>query len=163
MNSKIEIRTSRIVPGEADEISQLIKEVVSPLDYYSEFARRAEISKYTPELLQESIRNDPDSILVGRNGSNILGFCLSRYDDGLIWLAWFGVHPRWRRQGIASALLSALEPTVHPRGCHKIWCDCRTVNKPSKAVLELSGYKMICTVVNHWYGHDFILWEKLVP
>lgn len=149
-------------PEESEAVSKIVAEVIQPLTYYNDWARSSELRKYTPTLLREAISKDPYSVLVAENQSGIIGFCISREDDGLVWLAWFGVHPNWRGQGVAIALLEKFEETVRLRGCHKIWCDCRTENVASQAILTRLGYKRICTVRNHWYGQDFILWEKLI-
>jgi ribosomal protein S18 acetylase RimI-like enzyme len=147
--------------SEAEALSSLFRQVVTLLPYYNETAKNSEIKKYSPRLLRESTAADPESALVAKQDGQLLGFCLSRYDDGLIWLEWFGVHPAHRRKGVASALLRALEKKARKR-THKIWCDCRTENGPSIEILTAHQYQQLCTLRNHWYGQDFILWEKLV-
>jgi ribosomal protein S18 acetylase RimI-like enzyme len=137
-------------------------EVISEIEYYSPEARRSEISKYTASKLLELIRGDAKSVLVATNRGSPVGFCISTYDDGLIWLAWFGVARSQRSRQIGSQLLDAAVDLVRPRGCHKIWCDSRTSNMESRSVLIRAGFREICRVEKHWYGHDFWLWEKFV-
>lgn len=164
MNAKIAppLTIDRMKCEESEPLGSLFTQVVLALPYYNETAKRTEIGKYSPTLLCDSISSDPDSVLVAKSEREIVGFCFSHEDDGLIWLAWFGVHPSYRRRGIGSALLQKLEHTVRNGRSHKIWCDCRTENEASKLALTRQGYKILCTVRNHWYGQDFILWEKLV-
>ena len=152
----------RMRAGEADDLNRLFTRTLEALPYYNETAKRSEAAKYSAKLLRESTENDPDSVLVARIDDQIVGFCFSKGDDGLVWLAWFGVHPSFRRQGIGSQLLLKLDETVRSGRSHKIWCDCRTENEASKVALRRHGYVELCTVRNHWYGQDFILWEKLV-
>ena len=147
---------------EAEEIASLFVEVLTSLPYYNEQAKASELVKYKPSLLRDSAEEDPDSILVARDADQIVGFCFNRNDDGVIWLSWFGVHPDYRRMGIGSALLRKLESTVREGRSHKIWCDCRTENEVSKCTLAKEGYTQLFTLLNHWYGQDFIIWEKLV-
>lgn len=166
-NTMTQARESSITLGpmaaeEAEELSRMFRQIVSGLPYYNEIAKSAEIAKYSPELLRASVSERPDSVLIARDGPKLAGFCFSEDDDGTVWLAWFGVHPSYRRQGIGRALLQKLEEVTRNRNLHKIWCDCRTENEASKAVLSLHGYVELCTVRNHWYGQDFILWEKSV-
>lgn len=140
----------------------LIARVISSVEYYSPNARAAEIAKYTADRLAAMIRRDTESVLTATLGTDLVGFCITTYDDGLIWLAWFGVDRAARARGIGAALLDAAIVSVKERGCHKIWCDTRTTNTQSKSVLTRAGFHEICTLRNHWYGHDFILWERLV-
>lgn len=149
-------------PKEALATAELISSVIQSLSYYNARAKEEEIAEYSPEKLVRSVEEDPHSVLVAKRGKEVVGFCLSRYDDGLIWLAWFGVKPEYRRQGIASQLLITLEKTVRQRKAHKIWCDTRTENLPSQTLLRRAGYRQVAILLNHWYGQDFYIWEKPV-
>jgi RimJ/RimL family protein N-acetyltransferase len=149
-----------MLPNEAAATAELVRNVISPLSYYSERAREAETAKYTAQGLCEIAAQDEYAVIVARFDKDLVGFCISRYDDGLIWLAWFGVRADWRGTDAAVVLLRALDDSVQARGCVKIWCDTRTENLRSQRVLKREGYRMICTLTRHWYGHDFHLWEK---
>ena len=135
-------------------------EVISTLGYYNERARKEEIAKYTSPKLEDLAADDPDAVFVAYAHEEPIGFCISRYDDGLIWLSWFGVKNGHRRVGVGTALLRAMIGTVRRRQCHKVWCDSRTSNKESEIVLGQAGFRKICEVKNHWYGQDFFLWER---
>jgi ribosomal protein S18 acetylase RimI-like enzyme len=150
----------RMRAGEAEELNHLFVRIVEALPYYNNFAKRSEIAKYSPESLRDLAEKELDSVLVARVDDQIVGFCFSESDDGLVWLAWFGVDPLFRRHGVGAQLLEKLEETVRNGRSHKIWCDCRTENEASKVALTKRGYIQLCTVRNHWYGQDFILWEK---
>ncbi len=152
----------RMRETEAESLSSLFTQVVSALPYYNDLAKRSEIAKYSSQALRDAALLDPDSVLVARIESELVGFCLSRNDDGLIWLSWFGVDAAHRRKGIGAALIESLEATVRSGRSHKIWCDCRTENEASKTLLNKHAYQQLCIVRNHWYGQDFILWEKLI-
>lgn len=158
--AKSTVEIVRMKMGRAISVANLMREVIDPLEYYSTQAKEAEIAKYTPSKLRQLCKEDPDSVLIAEVESKTVGFCVSRYDDGLIWLAWFGVRQEHRNHGIGVRLLAALETTVRARGAHKIWCDCRTNNIKSKRVLIDSGFTPFGLARNHWFGHDFILWEK---
>ena len=148
-----------VATDEMDALAALMRDTIQPLVYYNEPAIRAELIKYTAEKLRARAEVDPHAILVSRDESGLTGFCVSRFDDGTVWLDWFGTAQRARGRGIGSALLAALANTLPSRNAHKIWCDSRTDNKESKATLERAGYTRITTLVNHWYGQDYFLWE----
>lgn len=144
------------------EASTLFAKIVLSLPYYNEAARCSEASKYSPRRLEQMIASDVDSVLVATVNKQIVGFCFSNIDDGLIWLSWFGVSPKYRGCGVGTALLSALDDRAKRAAAHKIWCDSRPNNVASRLTLAGSGYREICTLVNHWYGQDFLLWERSV-
>lgn len=156
------IAVSPMSDGDADGVSQLFAGVLAELPYYNEKAKRSEGAKYTAERLREAIRSRPDAVLVARSEGEIVGFCFSNEDDGVIWLSWFGVHPTARLHGAGTTILRALEDRAISSGFRKIWCDCRTTNTGSKVTLTSFGFEPLCTIRNHWYGQDFILWEKLL-
>jgi ribosomal protein S18 acetylase RimI-like enzyme len=151
----------RPMPRErAREVGDLIARVVKALPYYNERARREEVSKYGPAELAEIVTTEPLAVLTADVDGRLAGFCISRYDDGLLWLAWFGVDEPFRRCGVGAALVGALENTLAERRAHKIWCDTRTDNVASQRLLTRFGFTRIAKLTNHWYGQDFYLWEK---
>jgi ribosomal protein S18 acetylase RimI-like enzyme len=159
LDNAMQLTVSPMQPEEADAVALIVRSIIPTLHYYNERAKQEEVAKYSEGELRGMSREDPASILVARIGGRVVGFCLSRYDDGLIWLSWFGVVPGNRKQGLGRALLDALAATLHERKAHKIWCDTRTDNVRSQQVLEAAGFKRITQIANHWYGQDFILWE----
>jgi ribosomal protein S18 acetylase RimI-like enzyme len=148
-----------IAEHEIDALAALMRDTIQPLAYYNECARRAELAKYTADGLRSLVAEDPQAVLVARDSSGLIGFCVSRYDDGTIWLSWFGTAAHARGRGIGSSLLAALAKTLPSRHAHKIWCDSRVDNKESQSVLERAGFRRIATLTNHWFGQDFFLWE----
>src|ERR1017187_3552420 len=148
-----------IAEHEVDALAALMKDTIQPRACYNERARRAELAKYTADGLRSVVAADPQAVLVARDSSGLIGFCVSCYDDGTIWLSWFGTAARARGRGIGSSLLAALAKTLPSRYAHKIWCDSRVDNKESQSVLERAGFVCIATLTNHWYGQDYFLWE----
>lgn len=153
----------RLDPRDAARVAGLMREVIAAVPFYSEEAKRSEIAKYPEDALRAAAAADPDTVLVAKSGDAVVGFCVSRHDDGLIWLSWFGVDPAWRGRGVADVLLARLEEATRARGIHKVWCDSRTDNLPSRRALARAGFREICTLESHWYGQDFVLLEKPVP
>lgn len=140
-------------------LADLLRETIQPLAYYNDRARRAELARYTADGLRALVAADPQAVLVARDHTGLAGFCVSRFDDGTIWLSWFGTASRARGQGVGASLLAALAKTLPSRHAHKIWCDSRTDNVESNSVLERAGFRRIATLTNHWYGQDYHLWE----
>ncbi|MBI3813383.1 MAG: GNAT family N-acetyltransferase [Nitrospinae bacterium] len=147
---------------DAPQLSHLVEVVITKLAYYNTREQQEELAKYSREALCALIECDPDAVLVAAAEGDIVGFCISRYDDGVLWLSWFGVREDHRGAGIGRELLSALESSCPRRKCHKIWCDTRVPNDRSARVLANAGYHKVCTLLNHWYGQDFHIWEKVL-
>ena len=152
----------RMRRAEAPDVAALIQATIAGLAIYSEQARQREMAIYSAAYLRAETRLDPDAVLVAEAGGQIVGFCVSRYDDDLIWLSWFGVASQARGQGIGAALLAALERSRRAAGVHKIWCDARTDNHVSRAGLARAGYREIATLANHWYRQDYVLLERVL-
>jgi len=160
MSKEILVRpaTRRDLP----RVVSLFLEVLRLIPYYNELTKRDEPRKYTLEKLRTRLRDDSYSISVAEDDTGLLGFAFTRFDDYVIWIEWFGVSPRSRRRGVGSAILQELVRTAPMRKAHKVWCDSRTTNEPVKATFHKNGFREVATLRNHWYGQDFILWERLV-
>lgn len=160
MTDAAAVNIDRMPAHAAEQISSLMNEVIQSLPYYNERARREETAKYTASHLVSYVSDDPDAVLVAWQEATPIGFCVSRYDDGVVWLSWFGVAASARGLGVGTRMVRALLQTLASRGAHKLWCDTRTDNKGSQIVLERMGFARIARLDNHWYGQDFFLWEK---
>jgi ribosomal protein S18 acetylase RimI-like enzyme len=147
---------------EAEEVSDFFGRLVNSLPYYNMSAKEGEKAKYAAGELRRTIARDPEAVLIARLESRLVGFCFSNRDDQTVWLSWFGVAPEHRKSGVGTALLAGMERRARKLNSHKIWCDSRTDNKPSAALLRSRGYSQICILKRHWYGQDFYLWEKFV-
>jgi len=151
-----------ITPAAAHELSAvaaLMRATIEPLTYYNARAIAAELTKYTEDTLRARVKQEAQSVLVTRDDAGLTGFCVSRFDDGTIWLDWFGVAERARGHGLGGALIAALKDTLPARDAHKIWCDSRTENVESRATLDRAGFRCITTLTDHWYHQDYLLWE----
>ena len=144
---------------EIDAVAALMRETIAAVPYYNEPAKGAEFAKYDAAGLRALMAGDSQAVLAARDESGLIGFCVSRFDDGTIWLSWFGTATHARGRGVGASLLTALAKTLPSRRAHKIWCDSRTDNVESLAALERAGYRRIATLTNHWYGQDYYLWE----
>lgn len=151
---------SNATTGDGRKVASAISSIIASIPYYNDLAKAGEVDKYKADDIEAKISDEPHSVIVARIGDDIAGFCLTKFDDNLIWIEWFGVAVEHRGKGIAGKLLDAMESTVKGRNGHKVWCDTRTSNKESAHILTKRGYMQIVTIPNHWYGQDFILWEK---
>jgi ribosomal protein S18 acetylase RimI-like enzyme len=159
MAIKYTIRLANI--SDLEQVAKLFEYILGSLEYYNSLAKETELKKYTPSRLSEKLADDPLSILVAIDSDEkVIGFAFSHFDDYTVWLDWFGVDPGLRHYGIGQSLLERTFDASKKRGAHKIWCDSRSTNEPSKLLLRKVGFKEIVEIKDHWYRQDFILWEK---
>ncbi|MCJ9671595.1 MULTISPECIES: N-acetyltransferase [unclassified Neorhizobium] len=137
----------------------LLIETILSTDIYDARARRAEAEKYSAKYLEELAGKDEHSIILSWDGDRISGFLITRPDDDILWLCWFGVFPRYRGKGIGEALIRDMLERARQRGVHKIWCDTRASNRYSIAIMQRNGFKNLCELKNHWFNQDYLLWE----
>ena len=159
MATKLTVRPARIT--DLEEVSKLFRSIVTSLEYYNALAIETELKKNTTNRLLERLANDPFSILIAvNNDEKVVGFSFSHFNDYTVYLDWFGVELSLRRTGIGKSLLENTFEASKKRSAHKIWCDSRSTNEPSKNLLRKVGFREIVEIKDHWYRQDFVFWEK---
>ncbi len=158
MNSAIDIQYA--MARDADDIVALFARVVEPLDIYSEAARSDEIAKFSHAELRRRIAEDTRAISLAFVNSTLAGFAIIEDQRGPIWINWYGVNPDVRGHGVGRAILQHLITSAPERGGTRIWCDTRTNNVGSIALLKELGFEQLCELKNHWHGQDFYLWSR---
>ena len=143
-------------------IHDLFSEVLHQLKYYNPAAKKSERAKFTLPQLEEKLLKDPFSIIVVKIDNEVVGFCFNRFDDYTVWLEWFGVAQSARNKKVGSILLAELENSARQRECHKVWCDSRTENIESFKTLQKNGFVVMTTLLNHWHGQDYFIWQKML-
>lgn len=161
--STMEISVRPAKKQELPALAKLFSEVLKRLPYYNALAKRYELRKYAPNELVQKQTKDRYSVLAALDESDrIVGFCFNHFDDFTIWIDWFGVDSSARQKGIGMTILKSTFDSARKRGAHKVWCDSRASNEPSKNLLRKAGFRDIAEIKDHWYGQDFILWERFV-
>jgi ribosomal protein S18 acetylase RimI-like enzyme len=156
----------KVVDAEESDLpaaARLFAGILREIPYYNALAKDGEAKKYTTTTLSRKISEDPHSVLVAKDpDGKVVGFGFSHLDDYTVWIDWLGVDSTSRNSGVGAAILGETLRTAPERRAHKVWCDTRTTNEPSKNLLHKMGFARLVEIKNHWYGQDFILWEKLV-
>ena len=145
--------------GDAGPLRALFAEVVAPLAIYNEAARAHELATFTTAHFATRIAADPHAVMVAEDASGLTGFAVTEDEHGPIWLEWYGVAARARGQGIGEGLLRFLIAQGAARGATRLWCDTRTANTASNALLVKLGFRQLCELKAHWHGQDYYLWE----
>jgi len=158
MNSAIDIRYA--TAQDVDGIVALFARVVDPLEIYSQAARSDEIRKFSQAELQRRIAEDACAISLAVVNNVLAGFAITEDQRGPIWINWYGVNPDHRGQGVGRAILQHMIASASERGGTRIWCDTRTNNVASIALLQGLGFEQLCKLKSHWHGQDFYLWAR---
>lgn len=156
---------SRAKISQAAKINRLIKNVISSSPYYSKEAIRKELERFSTAELKKYISKPSEYLtLVANFDKEIIGFRIAMIDADLLLLDWTGVSKKYRGRGIGKKIHEYTFDYVkkHYKFIHKVYCDTRTTNKESISLLRKMGFKKIATLKNHWYKHDYYLWEKLI-
>jgi ribosomal protein S18 acetylase RimI-like enzyme len=160
MPNSREVGVRKATVEDLPRVASLFQEVLAGIPYYNRLAKQNESKKWSLRTLRTKLRDDAYSILVAHDEHGILGFAFTRFDDYLIWIEWFGVDPKSRRDGVGSALIQELVRTASMRNAHKVWCDTRSNNVPAKSTFRKNGFRELVELKDHWYGEDYILWER---
>jgi ribosomal protein S18 acetylase RimI-like enzyme len=80
--------------------------------------------------------------LVATVGSEVVGTAMAGYDGHRGWVYYVAVRPRYRRQGIGTALMERVEAGVARLGCPKINLQVRASNEGVVSFYEKLGYQV---------------------
>lgn len=149
-----------LAPHFAVPTAELLKAAILESPFYSDWAKSEEMAGLTADKL---LTIPKENVLIFLENDVVLGVLVSSSEEaGLLWLSWCVVSPAARGRGIAGALIEAFHASAKARGVHKTWCDSRVGNTASARMLEKAGYVVVATLKKHWYGLDYLIWERLV-
>jgi transitional endoplasmic reticulum ATPase len=101
--------------------------------------------------LVAAVRSKEPAVVATVN-DEMIGCAVAELDKDRAWVLRLSLHPSWRKRGIGSALLSALEDRLLAVGTHRISCLLSSDAETGSTALEHQGYRARTGVV---------LYEKL--
>jgi ribosomal protein S18 acetylase RimI-like enzyme len=73
-------------------------------------------------------------------GSEVVGTAMSGFDGHRGWIYYLAVDPRYRRQGIGTALMQRVERSLQSMGCPKLNLQVRSTNQRVVSFYRKLGY-----------------------
>lgn len=101
----------------------------------------------------ENPSTPPTTCLLAYEGAALIGYCLAGLREGRGVVNLFGVHPAWRRQGVATALFNHLEQYLPPLGIRTITVEGAGSGYYLPGV-DLRATEAICFLMKRGYETD---------
>src|SRR3972149_4476255 len=115
------------------EYSKVAKKIINKVPYYSLKAKKWETKNFESSRISKNLKDKSKIHVVAKEKRKIIGFLSGYFYAGTFWVDWIGVLR-----------------------------ESRTNNKEAISLFKKLGYKKIVLLKNHWYGHDFYIWQKLI-
>lgn len=131
--------------------------------------RRLERAGFDDPWSERSLRTElerPGSVVLvaeGGGGDGPAGYAAWRSAAGESELLRIAVDPRWRRRGVAAALLAAGDDALRDAGCSRCFLEVREDNAAAIALYEALGFHRIGRRRGYYGGtRDALLYARAV-
>ncbi len=105
----------------------------------------------TGEEIEKKLQRDPDLFLVAESGTELIGTVLGGFDGRRGHVYHLAVAESFRRQGVGSRLMAALESRLRGKGCLRCYLLVRPGNEGARRHYEQLGW---LEMDDHLYGKD---------
>lgn len=113
-----------------EDIHEIDRQCFEPDIAYS----RADMRMYLRLSGAECVISETDD-------GKMAGFCLAAHEEGIGYLITMDVVPRYRRHGVATALLDNMEKRLAAQLVGEMWLETATANQPAIAFWQKHGYR----------------------
>ena len=101
------------------------------------------------EYLQVFHAFAPDLLLVAEADSKIIGTVIGGWDGWRAQIARLSTHGKWRRKGVAQALVAEIERRLYARGARRIYAIVDRRSPPAIPFWEAYGYVANDSIVQY--------------
>lgn len=138
----------------------LLIEAISTSPFYGEKFKSAELRRFNQHFFERLHITSPSHILLCRVENEIAGCMISSPEYGAIWLHWSYLKPEYRQGANALKAMRGFVEHFDNGQFHKIATYTKTGNDAAAAIMRRYGYKHICTLEQHIFGEDYLLYER---
>ena len=107
---------------------------------------------WSENSVASELENPLSCWLVALDGETVAGYVGSQTVLDETDMMNVAVHPGFRRQGVARALILALIGELKQRGSHYLTLEVRASNTPARALYESLGFVLVGTRRNYYYN-----------
>ncbi len=109
---------------------------------------------WKPSRILAMIRHPEAVVLLARTRNGTVGFAIMEFHDTYAHLNLLAVKPRFRRSGVARALVEWLEESARVAGIGAIHLEVRATNTEAKDFYKSLGYKPESTIDGYYRGRE---------
>lgn len=147
-------------------VYNLVYDTIFSLPTYGNEAGEEQIKVFTPDRLKEHIKNPDRLFIITIDNNQVIGFLfgiIERLSNSTIfYLEWTGVNENYRNRGVMQSMWNRMELWSLNNNLEGILVDSLTNNKKMISFLKKNNMNVWAELKNHWYGHDYFLWGKLL-
>ncbi len=161
-NSVNEIKLRRATRADVKIIVPFAKKEILKASHYNSIARQTYSSHVSLAYMLGIVKGGGFAVLALR-GAELVGCLWTSFDSAdrpIMTFEWTLVDRRYKKHGIAERMHNFAEKLAASHGVRKIWGDFRASNYQAIALEANVGVRRIGKLEKHWFGQDYILWEK---
>ena len=107
---------------------------------------------WRPQRIRDAMKNPDTAVVKASVDAMFAGFAVMRFGSQEAHLDLIAVKPRFRRNGVGTALLGWLEESVNTAGISIVRLELREKNKNAFAFYEKRGYKKVRRIEGYYSG-----------
>lgn len=157
-----EIKVRRATRSDVKILVPFAKKEILKASHYSSVARQTYSSHVSLAYMLGIVKGGGFAVLALK-GAELVGCLWTSFDSAdrsIMTFEWVLVNKRYKKQGIAKRMHNFAEKLAVSHGVRKIWGDSRASNYQAIALEANFGARRIGKLEKHWFGQDYILWEK---
>ena len=157
-----EIEVRRATMADVKILVPFAKKEILRASHYNIAARQAYSLEVSAAYMRGIVEGAGFAVLalVGAEPVGCLWASFDSADRAVMTFEWILVDRHYRKQGIAKRMQNFAERLAVSQGVRKIWGDSRASNYQAIVLEANFGARTIGKLKKHWFGQDYILWEK---